>query len=284
MRPTMTTPAPTSASTPAGGRAGTRQPKWRLKVAAGIATLAAAGTVLAAPPDAWWADIVNDREENVVELLAQGIDPNDADPEGIPALMLAIRTGAWNTYDRLLAHRKINVNIENRHGETPLMYLAVIGDTRRAEALIERGAQVNRLGWTPLHYAVSKGHVETARMLLKRGAIVNAPAPDGTTPLMMAAFSGDRETIQLLLDHDADATALTLQKLSAADWARERGHTRIADELENIAERTQARREGRPEPARIAPPPEPEKPAVKEAPASQGGSRYFDLDRFERED
>src|SRR5690606_29879150 len=161
------------------------------------------------------------------------------------ALMLAIRTGAWKVYDALLANRKTKVEVTNKHGETPLMYLALLGETERAQALIERGASVNRLGWTPLHYAASKGHVETARMLLDRGAIVNAPAPDGTSPLMMAAYSGNRSVIQLLLDHGADPSAANLQKLTAADWARERRHGRLADELEDLAARRRAAREGR---------------------------------------
>lgn len=254
--------------------AATRKPRFRL--AAGLAALSVGATVMAAAPEVWWIDIVNDREANVRQLLARGVDPNEVDAEGLPALMLAIRTGAWKVYDALLANRKTKVEVTNKHGETPLMYLALLGETDRAVALIERGAQVNRLGWTPLHYAASKGQTETARMLLDRGAIVNAPSPDGTTPLMMAAFSGDRETVQLLLDHGADATAVNLQKYDAADWARERRHGRLADDLEAVAERTQARREGRPEP-------EPSKPAEPEQAGSKSGtSRYFDLDRFER--
>ncbi len=69
---------------------------------------------------------------------------------------------------------------------------------RPAEELIAAGAQVNRLGWTPLHYAASRGRAQTARMLIAHGAIINAPGPDGTTPLMMAALSGNAEVVDLL--------------------------------------------------------------------------------------
>src|SRR5690606_31255756 len=217
----------------------------------------------------------NDREPNVRELLARGVDPNEVDSEGLPPLMLAIRSGAWKVYDALLAHKKTDIQQQNKHGETALMYLALLGETDRAKQLIERGAHVNRLGWTPLHYAASKGQTATARMLVEQGAIVNAPAPDGTTALMMAAYSGDRDTVQLLLDKGADATAINLQKLTAADWARERRHTALADQLQVVAERTQAQREGRlPEPV----------PAEQSAPSEGGSLRYFDLDRFERDE
>jgi len=258
----------------------------RSRLIAGLGSLTfSVAAFAAAPSAAWWVDIVNDREAAVRQQLARGVDPNASSSENLPALMLAIRSEAWKVYDALLADPRTQVEVENGHGETPLMYLALLGETDRAVALIERGAKVNRLGWTPLHYAASKGQVETARMLLKRGAIVNAPAPDGTSPLMMAAYSGNRDVVQLLLDHGADPTAINLQKLTAADWARERRHGRLADELDELTARTRAAREGRAvdTPAPASAPSSTPADAGAAAPAA-GGSRYFDLDRFERED
>lgn len=256
--------------------------RLRLKLISGAAAMAFSLGAHAAPAASWWIDVVNDRDSNVREQLARGTSPNALDAEQLPTLMLAIRSGAWQVYDALLAHRDIQVEIQNQYGETPLMYLALLGETERAAALIERGAQVNKLGWTPLHYAASRGQADTARMLIEKGAIVNAPAPDGTTALMMAAYAGSREVAQLLLDNGADATAVNLNKNTAADWARERNHTRLADELDEVAQRTQARREGRPEPQPARTPELPAPAASTTEPS--GTSRYFDLDRFDRED
>ncbi|HLS42035.1 MAG TPA: ankyrin repeat domain-containing protein [Paenalcaligenes sp.] len=230
-------------------------------------------TPLHAQSERWWNHVENDRRSQLIEELAQGADPNVKDESGLPAIMFAIQHQSWDAYELLRQHRQIDVNAVNAHDETPLMYLAILGETARMQQLIKQGAEVRRLGWTPLHYAASKGNAETAQFLLKQGALVNAPAPDGTSPLMMAALSGDRATVELLLKNGADASAVNLQQLTAADWARSKNNTRIADYLENYAK-------GIHTPAAEAPTPasgQVEAPATEEG---SSGSRYFDLDRF----
>lgn len=153
----------------------------------------------AAAPQGWWNALTRDDAGAVQTMLLRHADPNAMDPTGLPSLMVAIRKKSWQAYEALLHAPGIRIDAVNRLDETPLMYLCVLGETERAEALIARGAQVNRLGWTPLHYAASRARIDTVQMLLSHGAIVNAPGPDGTTPLMMAALSGDEDTVRLLL-------------------------------------------------------------------------------------
>jgi len=207
---------------------------WALGLAMALLCVA----VQAANPADWWVDIANDRVSNVKTMLAQGADPNELSSKGQPAIMQAIRDGAWGVYDVLAAHRKTSLNAININRETPLMYLAVLGETKRAKDLIRRGAMVNRLGWTPLHYAASTGKLETARMLIANKAIIDAPAPDGTTPLMMAAHSGSEAMVRLLLDHRAEVTTQNLQKLDAADWAVNNKHVALATMLETMIDKT----------------------------------------------
>ncbi|HUH86745.1 MAG TPA: ankyrin repeat domain-containing protein [Pusillimonas sp.] len=293
--------------------------KISIKVFAACAALAVASSAWAAQAN-WWLDIANDRIEQVRSQLALGEDPNAVDKTGQPALMLAIQEGAWNTYDLLVRHRNINVNITNTSDETPLMYLAVIGQTKRAEALIKKGAEVNRLGWTPLHYAASKSHVDTVKLLLANKAMVNAPSPDGTSPLMMAAYAGSEEIVRILLAAGADATARNLRGEDAADWARRRNHARLAGQLDALTQRVLKSRAARAGAATsagasagaaasggadpvftldIAEPSVPDtvrstrdatgksakQPGSSEAEQDSGSSsRYFDLQRFERDD
>lgn len=197
----------------------------------------------AARADDWFVDITNDRVDGVRQQLRRGVDPNRRAEDGTPSIMHAIREGAWQVYDLLAANKRTDVNALNDLGETPLMYLAVVGETKRAAALIARGAEVNKLGWTPLQYAVSRGHLDTARLLLDKGALINAPGPDGTTALMMAAYSGEQSVVQYLLNRGADPTMLTTRQETAGDWARRKGFDDLGRKLDAVESRVLAYRD-----------------------------------------
>ncbi len=281
----------------------------RLIASVAFASSVLTGPIASAASTNWWIDITNDRVEAVKTELALGEDPNVRNEKGQPAIMQAIHDQAWGVYDLLARHRDLDPNITNNYDETPLMYLAIVGDTKRARALIERGAKVSRLGWTPLHYAASKGNVEMVNMLIQSGAIVDAPAPDGTTPLMMAAFSGDDATVRAVLAAGAEPTTQNLQKLDAADWARNKEFTSLADRLEDLIQQTLAQRgsgSSQSAPVRATATRSANtdrmgaaatggaqgttsagatlEPSDPQAQAEGSSSRYFDLDRFERDD
>lgn len=234
----------------------------------------------AANPRDWWVDVVNDRAARVDQMLREGADPNEISAMGQPAIMQAIREGAWEVYDVLVNHPATVFNAINTHRETPLMYLAVIGDTERARDLIRRGALVNRQGWTPLHYAASTGQIETARMLLEHGAVVDALAPDGTTPLMMAAYGGSEPMVRVLLEAGADISLRTTQHYNVVDWAGFKSHTVLARKLQALidgpASVDSVADEAGPGSAPAG------QAALPAASAEQKSStsRYFDLDRF----
>ena len=280
----------------------TKTTRYRAHALVATLALALSASAGAVSPN-WWVDITNDRTEKVKAELAMGEDPNVKNPEGQPAIMQAIQDQAWGVYDLLVAHRALDVNITNKNNETPLMYLAIVGDVKRARALISKGAQVNRLDWTPLHYAASKGELEMVKFLIANKAIVDAPSPDGTTPLMMAAFSGSDVVVKALLDAGAEVTTQNLSKLDASDWARNKGFTSLADRLQKLIQATLAQRHagtnqtpaGLPgsvgtssRPAVATPTPAP-KPILAEehAPTSDTGgtpsTSLFDPDRVDRE-
>jgi len=169
---------------------------------------------------------------NVTELLERGFDPNTVDPNGQGALYLALKHESPKVFERLLAHPAIKVDLPNAHGETPLMMAALRGSVEACRRLIERGAQVNRQGWTPLHYAASGPSAEAVKLLLAKGAEVDAPSPNGSTPLMMAARYGSEDSVFALLAHKADPTVRNERNMNAADFARSAGREWLAGRIE----------------------------------------------------
>ena len=193
--------------------------------------------VAAQSRDDLWIYVTNDRASSVQGLLNQGLDPNTRDDRGNPIIMQAVRDGAWGVFDVVLRNPKTDVQIMNGYQETPLMYVSLVGDLYRAKQLVAKGAQINHLGWTPLHYAASTGQLAVVEYLLAQGAMPNAPAPDGSSPILMAAQAGAIDTVQVLLNAGADPTAINTNGVDAPQAARNRGHTRIADELDGIIEK-----------------------------------------------
>lgn len=197
---------------------------------------------LAANEQDIWVYVTNDKVSELNELLNRGLNPNIRTKQQQPALIQAVRDGSWNVFDALLARPDINVNELNPLGESPLMYVALVGDLPRTQKLVSKGAKVNKEDWTPLHYASIKGQVKVIQFLLANGANPNEIAPTGDTPLILAVQSDSVEAVQLLLNAGADPSASNFKAQDAADIARSKGREDLAVALEKIAEKRQAAR------------------------------------------
>jgi len=189
----------------------------------------------------YWVYVTNDNVGAVNELLASGFDPNTRSPNQQTGLIQSTRDGAWQVFDALLAAPKINVNITNQYNETPLMYVALIGDLPRVKALINKGAQVNKEGWTPLHYAAVKARAEVAKVLIEKGALPNELTPEGDTALILAVRADSVETVQVLINGGADPSLSNLKAQDAIDVARSRGKEDLAKALEKIVANRKAK-------------------------------------------
>lgn len=189
-----------------------------------------------------WVYVTNDKVSELNELLNRGLNPNIRTKQQQPALIQAVRDGAWNVFDALLARPEINVNELNPLGESPLMYVALVGDLPRTQKLVAKGAKVNKEDWTPLHYASIKGQAKVIKFLLANGANPNEVAPTGDTALILAVQSDSVESVQLLLNAGADPSASNFKAQDAADIARSKGKEDLAVALEKIAEKRQAAR------------------------------------------
>src|SRR5699024_6967383 len=251
--------------------------KFKYSVLLGICCIAFQSAATAQSTNSnkqFWNDVLNDRQTAVQQQLRAGLDPNIKSTEGEPAVMWANQNGSWGVYDLFAQSPDFDPNVTNENNETPLMYLAILGELERAQDLYAKGAKINRLGWTPLHYAASKGQVEFAQWLLNEGAFVHAPAPDGTTTLMMAALSGSRQMVDLLLTAGADLKAVNINYHTAVDWAESANHSGLARYLNELQDAPQGQAQREHEAAKTE--------SKTDAPkTSSGSSKYFDLDRFD---
>ena len=168
----------------------------------------------------------------VKRLLTRGFDPNTPDESGHVPLYLALRSESTKVVTVLLDHPGLKVDAPNTADETPLMMAALRGQLDSTQRLLARGAAVNRPGWTPLHYAASGPEPKVLALLLDRGAVVDAPSPNRTTALMMAARYGSEDSVRLLRARGADLNARNDLGLNAADFARLGGRESLTKALE----------------------------------------------------
>jgi len=155
--------------------------------------------------------------ETVVMLLEKGTDVNDADIDGMTALMMASENGHKDVVEILLKEEGINVNLWNNEGETALILASEYGHTEIVKMLLNAGAHVNMVeendenmmdmdededqdAKTALMMASEFGHTEIVKILLKAGADVNAVANDGyDTAFNLANKRGHDNIVELLI-------------------------------------------------------------------------------------
>jgi ankyrin repeat protein len=181
--------------------------------------------------------VAMDDARTVSSLLERGFDPNAMNPQGHPALYLAVRDGSPRVTQALLAHPQLKPDARNAFGETALMMAALRGDFALAQRLYAMGAAIDQPGWTPLHYAASGPDVAIVRWLLELRSPIDVRAPNGNTPLMMAAGYGLIDVAEELLALGANPTLRNAAGLDAAEFARRAGRERLAQRLENEARR-----------------------------------------------
>jgi uncharacterized protein len=173
----------------------------------------------------FFKSVINDDARTVAGLLARGFDPNSRDEKGQNLLYLSQRDGAFQVAQVLLDHPQTRIDLPNSAGETALMMAALRDHEAWVTRLLDKGARIEGLseggqpGWTPLHYAAAAPGSKALTVLLARGARVDARAPNGTTPLMMAAQYGPEDAVAALLKQGADVRLRNDLNLGPADFA-----------------------------------------------------------------
>ena len=161
--------------------------------------------------------------------LEAGLPPDFLGETIGSGLMIGAWEGNLALMEVFLAHGA-DVDQVNTHGETALLLAAWKGQLEAVRWLIAHGARVNRAGreWSALHYAAFAGHGEVVRYLLTRGAAVDAPSPNGSTPLMMAAREGHAAVANQLLGAGAQGGIVNDRGENAVVWAMRNNNPAIA--------------------------------------------------------
>jgi ankyrin repeat protein len=142
-------------------------------------------------------------------------------------LLLALYEGRADDVERLRAES----------GRLDLFEASALGDVDRLRDLLDSGADPNEFapdGFTPLTLAAFFKHLEAVRLLLDRGADVHQRARHEQIKVLpihsAAANGGSVEIVRALLDAGADVNARQPEGFRAIDAARQEGH----EELERL--------------------------------------------------
>lgn len=91
--------------------------------------------------------------------------------------------------------------------EEKLRQAAAEGDLLRVKTYLGQGVNAqaaDERGVTPLFLAAKSGYRDVVALLLEQGAIVNTARLDGVTPLFIAVQEGQQDMVALLLEKGAD--------------------------------------------------------------------------------
>ncbi|TCI91378.1 ankyrin repeat domain-containing protein [Tenacibaculum sp. M341] len=109
------------------------------------------------------------------------------------------------------------------------------GDTAAIEVLYKENPEiinsVNNKGFSPLILAVYNDQEETVRFLLKNKVNTEAQGMHGNTALMGACFKGYLNIVKLLMMYKADVNKKNYNNATALIYAATFGHTEIVKEL-----------------------------------------------------
>jgi ankyrin repeat protein len=134
-------------------------------------------------------------------LIENGVDLNKPDPEGVSPLMLAIMNNHWDI-SKIIIEAGADVQQWDMFGHAPLMAAIPRRDTNRPNP----NDPLNETdGLTIVKMLLERGANPNMQLFLRPAKQRGGSMSRGTTPLIVAADSGDLEVIKLLLEHGADA-------------------------------------------------------------------------------
>lgn len=156
----------------------------------------------------------------VKQLIAYGADVNAEPNSGTTAIIAASKKNNIDIVE-LLLQNSANVNAVDQKGYSALSYAAAYGFPKLAWLLCSYGAKTENINNdnSPMILAAYYGDNEIINILLEFAADINVKDDEGFTPLMIAAQNGLLETVKLLVDSGANSELTNSQGYNALKLA-----------------------------------------------------------------
>jgi ankyrin repeat protein len=165
-------------------------------------------------------DMVDSLALNV--LIEQGANINLKDKHGNTPIFYTVLHGSLEMTTKL-ASAGANINSQNNDGVSPLHLAILTQNEKIAKYLIEHRALINLStlegGYSALHLAVAEKMGGLIQLLIKYGAHVNEEDDDGDTPLHWSVRQSDLQIAKQLLQYGADIFAVNEDEETPLDMA-----------------------------------------------------------------
>ncbi|XP_067656470.1 serine/threonine-protein phosphatase 6 regulatory ankyrin repeat subunit B-like [Haliotis asinina] len=143
--------------------------------------------------------------EKVCEMLVErGCNISLKDVDGNNILHVICFSGYLNIVKYVLSLNKLDINGRGHYGRTPLMTAASSGHKEVFDLLVEKGGDVflkDANGNNMLHIICFGGHFNLVKHVLSLNKLdINSRGRYGRTPLMTAAYLGQKKVFDLLVE------------------------------------------------------------------------------------
>ncbi|XP_043690365.1 potassium channel AKT1-like isoform X2 [Telopea speciosissima] len=161
------------------------------------------------------------------QLLRRGLDPNESNNSGRPALHLAASKGYENCVLLLLDYGA-NPNSRDSEGSVPLWEAVLEKNESIIKLLVDNGANIYS-GDVGLFtcIAAEQNDLNLLKDIIYYGGDVKLPNSNGTTALHVAVCEGNAEIVKFLLDHGAHIDRPDAQGWTPRGLADQQGHEEI---------------------------------------------------------
>lgn len=159
-----------------------------------------------------WEACKNGHDNCLNALLDHGAQASTAFNQQTP-LYIAAKNGHDACVRTLIQRDRSQLNIDNNNGRTPLFAAATRGHHHCVQALMDANADtspVDSNGETVVYATAKQGHEKCMRILERYRADMDQilDEEDGMTALMIAAANSEADAVCMLLNHDADPSAI----------------------------------------------------------------------------